>query len=329
MANDLDWSLRMANGTKPPEVVVVGSVNLDVVMKVRHFPAVGETITGATVLDALGGKGSNQAVAAARLGSSVAMVACLGEDVAGRAALTALREEGIDVTACRTTADRPTGRAAILVDGKGRNSIVVADGSNAALSPDDVARAESLIAGAAVVVCQMEIPLETVDAALRDARSFKTVSILNTAPALPIERLTSPPDVLVANRVEAEVLSGIGTGATAELAAELQRRYGSRTIVITDGEHGAVARHEDQVLTAAALAVDVKDTTGAGDGFVGGLAASLAAGMAMEGALARACAVGSLATERPGAMPSLPRGAEVDAAMGGRTGTTSRTTGAT
>lgn len=305
----------MANGTKLSEVVVVGSVNLDVVMKVRRFPAVGETITGATVLDALGGKGSNQAVAAARLGASVSMIACLGEDAAGRAAVAALREEAIDVTACRTTAAWPTGRAAILVDEEGRNSIVVADGSNAALSSEDIARAEKAIAAAAVVVCQMEIPLETVDAALRQARSAGAVSVLNTAPALPIEALTSPPDILVANRVEAEALSGIEGRATVELADALLRRYGSQTVVITDGEHGAVARHGDQVLTASALPVDVKDTTGAGDGFVGGLAASLAGGMTMESALARACAVGSLATERPGAMPSLPRAAEVDAAM--------------
>lgn len=305
----------MTTDTKTPAVVVVGSVNLDVVMKTRRFPAVGETVTGATVLDALGGKGSNQAVAAARLGTSVAMVACLGDDAAGQAALAALDAEDIDVSACRVTPDAPTGRAAIIVDDAGRNSIVVADGSNAALVPDDVARAAALIAAAKVVVCQLEIPLETVDAALKQARSCGALSVLNTAPAVPIDGLASPPDVLVANRVEAEELSGLPGRAIEELARALQNRYGSATVAITDGEHGAFACHGDRVLAAPALPVQVKDTTGAGDGFVGGLATSLAAGAPMKTALATACAVGSLATQRPGAMPSLPRRDELDAAM--------------
>ncbi len=300
------------------KVAVVGSVNLDVVMRTRRFPAVGETVTGATVLDALGGKGSNQAVAAARLGSSVTMVACLGDDAAGQTALAALRAEGIDVSACRMTPTAPTGRAAILVDDAGRNSIVVADGSNAALSAADVSRAAALLADVAVIVCQLEIPLETVDAALGHARLTGALSVLNTAPALPIDELTSPPDVLVANRVEAEELADLPGRPLDDLAGELQRRYESPTVVITDGEHGAVARDGNRILSAPALCVEVKDTTGAGDAFVGALAASLAGAAPMEAALATACAVGSLATQRAGAMPSLPRRDEVEAAMAAR-----------
>lgn len=302
-----------------PEVVVVGSVNLDVVMRARRFPGVGETVTGATVLDALGGKGANQAVAAARYGAAVAMVACVGDDAAGRSALEALRAEGIDVSACRVTSDLPTGRAAIVVDEAGRNSIVVADGANAALDPADVRAASALIADAAVVVCQLEIRLETVGAALATAKSHGVLSCLNTAPALSIAALEAPPDVLVANRVEADQLTGSPTALRIDqLSLELQRRYGANAVAITDGEHGAAGRFGERVFAAPALAVDVKDTTGAGDAFVGALAALLAAGESMEDALTAACIVGSLATEREGAMPSLPRRAEIDAAVASR-----------
>ncbi len=309
----------MHAGARKPEVVVVGSVNLDVIMHARRFPGVGETVTGATVLDALGGKGANQAVAAARYGAAVAMVACVGDDAAGHSALAALRAEGIDVTACRVTPDVATGRATIVVDEDGRNSIVVADGSNAALDPTDVRDADALIAAASVVVCQLEISLETVNAALQSAKSHSVLSCLNTAPALPIGDLTAPPDVLVANRVEAEQLTDCPGARIEELAVELQRRYGSEAVVITDGERGAAGRYGVRAFAAPALPVDVKDTTGAGDAFVGALAAALAAGESMENAVAAACAVGSLATERPGAMPSLPRREEIDAVLAGRT----------
>jgi ribokinase len=298
-------------------VAVVGSVNLDTILRARRFPREGETLTGATVLDALGGKGSNQAVAAARLGASVAMVACLGHDAAGQTALDALRSDAVDVGACRRTSDAATGRAAIIVDDAGRNTIVVADGANALLGRGDVARATGLIAQAGVVLCQLEIPLATVDTAFASARDAGALTCLNTAPALAIDALATTPDVLIANRGEAEALTGI-SGSTAELAVALAQRYGTRLAVVTDGERGATAFDGEETFVAPALPVDVRDTTGAGDAFVGAFVAQLAAGVAHEAALRVACASGSLATRTPGAMPSLPHAAEVHAALSGQ-----------
>ena len=308
----------MRGNARRPEVVVVGSVNLDVIMRAPRFPDVGETVTGATVLDALGGKGANQAVAAARYGAAVALVACVGDDPAGHAALETLRSEGVDVTACRVTPEVPTGRATIVVDPDGHNSIVVADGANGALTPADVRAVEDLISAAAVVVCQLEIRLETVSAALATARSQGVLSCLNTAPARPIEALAAAPDVLVANRLEAQQLTESRDGGLDKVAVDLQQRYGSQAVAITDGERGAIGRYGQRTFAVPALRVNVKDTTGAGDAFMGALAASLAAGESMDRAVSVACAVGSLATERAGAMPSLPRREAINAALASR-----------
>lgn len=299
-------------------MVVVGSLNVDVVLRARRFPREGETLTGATVTDSLGGKGCNQAVAAARMGAAVAMVACLGDDAAGTGALDALRADGVDVSACRRTADAATGRAAIVVDDEGRNTIVVADGANALLAADDVDRAAALIGSADVVLCQLEVPIATVEAAFAAARAAGARTCLNTAPALSIDALTHPPDVLVANRGEAETLlaSADESGASAVArAGALRHRYGSPVVVVTDGERGAAAVAGDEKVLAAALSVDVLDTTGAGDAFVGALVAQLAGGASVGRALPVACAAGSLATRRAGATPSLPSRADVLSAL--------------
>ena len=303
----------------PTSVVVVGSLNVDVVLRARRFPREGETLTGATVSDSLGGKGCNQAVAAARMGARVAMVACLGDDSSGVMALDALRAEGVDVSACRRTAEAATGRAAIVVDEAGRNTIVVADGANALLGREDVERAGELVTGAAIVLCQLEVPIAAVDAAFAAARAAGARTCLNAAPALPIEELSVPPDILIANHGEAETLlapagslpSADVRADAAELAGGLRARYGSALAVVTNGERGAAAVDGTDVVHAPAIPVNARDTTGAGDAFVGALVAELAAGAAVVDALPRACAAGSLATERAGAMPSLPRRAEV------------------
>jgi ribokinase len=319
-----DAMTRHNSSQVPPQIVVIGSVNLDVILRARRFPRVGETLTGATVLDALGGKGSNQAVAAARLGGTVAMVACVGDDAAGAHALDVLRSERLDVSRCRVAAEAPTGRAAIVVDDAGRNTIVVADGANALLSPEDVAGAEGLIGGARLVLCQLEIPLDAVAAAFGRAREDGVRTVLNTAPALSLDGLDVAPDVLIANRIEAEQLTGSKPGApAAELAAALRREGvvgvggvgGVGITVVTDGEHGAAAADGQRVIAAPTLPVEAIDTVGAGDAFVGAFAWALAAQLPLQRALQLGCAAGSLATQTTGALPSLPTRAELDAAL--------------
>jgi ribokinase len=299
------------------DVVVVGSINLDVVFRARRFPDVGETLTGATVLDALGGKGSNQAVAAARQGGRVAMVACVGDDAAGRTALDALRAEGVDVSHCRVNREAPTGRAAVIVSDAGDNSIVVADGANATLSIHDVERASDVLAATGVVLCQLEVPQEVVAAAFAAGRRGGALTCLNTAPAMPLDGLTTVPDVLVANRVEAGQLAATTERDGTSLARAVRDRFATRAVVVTDGAAGATGWDGDVAVRAEALPVQPVDTTAAGDAFVGGLAVRLAAGDSLGDALPHACAAGSLATLVAGAMPSLPSAREVAQALTG------------
>ena len=273
-------------------ITVVGSVNLDFVASVGRLPAPGETVTGATLARHPGGKGANQALAARRLGAEVRLVACVGADGLAEEALALLRAAGVDLSACVVDAAASTGVALIAVSADGENQIVVASGANAALKPDR----GGPVAGA--LICQLEIPIETVTEAVRRADSFVC---LNLAPALPVpEAVLARADLIVANAAEAAVYG-----------ERLHARDG--LTAVTYGAAGAALFQEGrEVARAAPPGVEAVDTTGAGDAFVAALTVALLEGQAPAEALGFACAAGALAATRAGAQPSLPTRQAVD-----------------
>jgi ribokinase len=269
-----------------PRIVVVGSVNLDLVAHCERLPRVGETVSGADFSRVPGGKGANQAVAAARLGADVRFFGMVAVDDLAEEALAGLEEAGVDTSGVAWVGEPGvhTGVALILVDDDGENQIVVAPGANAYLSP-----AEVEIGDADAVICQLEIPDEAVNEAAAQARWF----CLNAAPARPID---IDPDLLVVNRYEHEV-----TGDRGKLVA------------VTLGAEGAVLLERgEEVARAEPPEVEAVDGTAAGDAFTACLVVSLAEGRPRDEALKRACAAGALAASRPGAQPSLPTAAEID-----------------
>jgi ribokinase len=274
-------------GSKLPlRITVVGSVNLDLVARCERLPRPGETVTGASFDRVPGGKGANQAVAAARLGADVSFVGAVAVDDLADEALAGLEESGVDTSgvAWISEAGVHTGVALILVDGVGENQIVVAPGANASLSP-----AEIDVGDADAVLCQLEIPDEAVHAAAQQARFF----CLNAAPARPFD---VEPDLLVVNRLEHEVTGDHG-----------------RLVAITLGAEGAILlENGEEIARAEPPPVHVVDGTAAGDAFTACLVVSLVEGRPREESLRRACAAGALAASRPGAQPSLPTAAEID-----------------
>jgi len=280
------------------DVVVVGSLNHDITVAAERHPAPGETVLGRTLTTASGGKGGNQAVAAARAGARVAMVGRVGADAAGDALLGALRAAGVDTTHVRARGDAPSGTALIVVDDAGENTIVVVPGANAQLAGADVdAALGDHGAARPVVLAQLEIGDEAVAAAARGAGRL----VLNASPARPLDRaVLGAADPLVVNQGEAAALTGAdATGLDALLAAAL--RLGARSVVVTRGADGATWADGDSRIHAAAPAVRVVDTTGAGDVFAGTLAARLAGGDDPEAALAAAVEAGAAAVGWPGA----------------------------
>ena len=259
---------------------VVGSVNLDLVARCDRLPGPGETIGGATFERVPGGKGANQAVAAARLGAEVRFTGCVGADAFAEEALAGLREAGVELNVVET--DAPTGVALIFVAADGENEIVVAPGANRKLGAVEVGEADA-------VLCQLEIPDEAVRSAAEQADFF----CLNAAPARPIE---VEPDLLVVNRFEREIVGDAG-----------------RLVAVTLGAEGAVLYDGGrEVARARPPAIEPVDGTAAGDAFTACLVVSLLEGRSREESLRRACAAGALAASRPGAQPSLPRAAEID-----------------
>lgn len=292
-------------------MVVVGSLNMDLVARAPRIPAPGETILGSNFHTMPGGKGANQAVAAARLGAQVSMVGRVGTDAFGRSLLDNLAAAGVDHTFVPGDPTVTTGVALITVDDAGQNSIVVAGEANMRLSPADVEAAEAAIAAAEVLLVQLEIPLPTVIRAAEIARAHGVKVILNPAPApasgLP-GKLLSLADFIVPNESEISLLTGllVENQAQAEAAAAKLRQSVAGAVVLTLGERGALLASQTETMLFPAFKVTPLDTTAAGDAFVAGLGVALAEGRSLTEAVHWGNAAGALAATKAGAQPSLP-----------------------
>jgi ribokinase len=295
-------------------VVVVGAANIDLISYVPRLPAIGETLHGTSFRMGFGGKGANQAVMAAKLGAEVTMVCKLGRDVFGEGTFENFRAMGVDIEYVTFTDEAFSGVAPIAVDPEGRNSIIIVTGANDLLSSDDLELARAAIAAADVVVAQLELPVETSVAALRIAREERVRTVFNPAPArerLPedVYRLS---DVICPNEPETELLTGLPAGPRA--ARELLSR-GAGAVVLTLGERGCLVVKDDTAVEIPVEQVQAVDTTGAGDAFVGALAALLAAGRPLVDAAKRANAVAARTVQRHGTQTSFPTAAELPARL--------------
>ncbi len=297
------------------KIVVVGSSNTDMVVAVPRIPKPGETILGGRFSTTAGGKGANQAVAAARAGGEVALIARVGNDLFGAQALLGFRADGIDATHVTTDPDQPSGVALILLARGGENSIAVAPGANAALSPQDVEEAEELIRSAEILLMQLETPVETIARASRIAAEAGGTVILNPAPACALDdALLGAVTILTPNESEAELLTGIPVRDTsgAGRAARALRNRGVKTVIVTMGSRGALLETGEASEVLPAFSVDAVDATAAGDVFNGALAVAVAEGKALREAVRFANAAAALSVTRLGAQPSIPARGEID-----------------
>jgi len=301
--------LGLERGWLVNRVVVLGSINRDLLLTLEHLPVPGETVTASHLEVLSGGKGANQAAAAAAIGGAVAMVGRVGTDAAGQEQVSALAAAGVDITYVRQDPRAPTGTAVVMVDDAGRNSIAVVAGANGLLDAVSVEQAAPLIERARVLLLQLEVPDDAVERAVAVARRSGVVTILNIAPYRDL-----PPGVLprvgylLANETEAAALLGRGVDSiedAAEAAGEM-RRLGPSWGIITLGGQGTVAAGEDGWFHEPAAAVDVVDTTGAGDVFAGVLAAGLVEKMPVRAAVRLATAAAGVSVTRRGARGLLP-----------------------
>lgn len=288
-------------------VVVAGSVNQDVVVTVNALPDPGETVSGAQLTRGPGGKGANQAVAARRAGADVVMHAAVGADDAGTDLLSFLHGEGVDVSAVVHRQGVPTGTAIVTVDACGENTIVVIAAANATLGPTDVA---NVFATADVLVAQLETPIATTQAFFAAGRAASARCVFNPAPAADVpDEVLALVDVLIVNEAELATLTGHRDPAVG--ARTLTDRRFAGALIVTLGARGAVAVRDGTITTVPPRVVEAVDATGAGDCFVGYLAAGLAAGRDLDVALSVATAAAALCVQRPGASAAMPHAAEL------------------
>ena len=302
-----------------PRVTVLGSLNMDISVTVPRLPEPGATVLGSAARFTPGGKGANQAVAAARLGAGVRMAGCVGDDDFGRRLLAALRDEGVNADGVRVTADAPTGLAMISVDAAGENIITVAPGANHEVGAAEIEAAAGG-PGDVLVICA-EIPVPAIKAALARATLAQAARfILNLAPAPPDAAgvVAAGVDWLVVNETEAAAVLGRAVSGLAEAgqAAAALIAAGARHAVVTAGAHGVALAGPDPTATIGAFRVDAVDTVGAGDTFVGALAVALAAGIPAAEAVRAASAAAATAVTRPGAQAGMPRPADILATTG-------------
>ncbi|KAB0498183.1 MULTISPECIES: ribokinase [Pseudomonas] len=300
----------------PAKVVVIGSLNMDLVTRAPRLPRGGETLIGQSFATVSGGKGANQAVAAARLGAQVSMVGCVGSDAYGEALRGALLAEQIDCQAVSTVEDS-SGVALIVVDDNSQNAIVIVAGANGALTPEVIDRFDAVLQAADVIICQLEVPDATVGHALKRGRELGKTVILNPAPAsrpLPADWYAAI-DYLIPNESEASALSGlpVDTLSTAETAAARLIAMGAGKVIITLGSQGSLFADGKRFEHFPAPKVKAVDTTAAGDTFVGGFAAALAAGKSEADAIRFGQVAAALSVTRAGAQPSIPTLPDVQA----------------
>ncbi|OOG11334.1 ribokinase [Pseudomonas sp. C9] len=300
----------------PAKVVVIGSLNMDLVTRAPRLPRGGETLIGQSFATVSGGKGANQAVAAARLGAEVSMVGCVGNDAYGAELRGALLAEGIDCQAVSTVEDS-SGVALIVVDDNSQNAIVIVAGANGSLTPQVIDRFDAVLQAADVIICQLEVPDATVGHALKRGRELGKTVILNPAPAsrpLPADWFAAI-DYLIPNESEACVLSGmpVDSLASAEAAATRLVAMGAGKVIITLGAQGSLFADGSRLEHFPAPKVKAVDTTAAGDTFVGGFAAALAAGSSEAEAIRFGQVAAALSVTRAGAQPSIPTLSDVQA----------------
>ena len=292
---------------------MVGSSMIDLISRVPRLPKLGETLVGSSFHLGYGGKGANQAVMAAKLGARVTMVTKLGRDVFGDGTLKNYREQNIDTTHVMFDDVRFSGVAPIFVDDHAQNFVVIVPGANTGLTPSDVQACRQAILDADILISQLEIPVETTLEAFRIAKSGNVRTILNPAPAAPIpDELVQLADICVPNETEIELLTGqsAGSPAEAESAGRKLLLRGTRTVILTLGEDGALLVDKDSVEQTPTVKVDAVDPTGAGDAFIGSLAVFLGEGLPLREALRRANAVAALSVTRIGTQVSFPNRAE-------------------
>ena len=300
----------------PAKVVVVGSLNMDLVTRASRLPKGGETLIGESFSVVSGGKGANQAVAAARLGAQVSMIGCVGRDAYGDALRAALLAERIDCQAV-STVDGSSGVALIVVDDNSQNSIVIVPGANGALTVEQLKRFDPVLQAADLLICQLEVPDATVGHALKRGRELGKIVILNPAPAsraLPAHWYGSI-DYLIPNESEAAALSGVAVDSldTAQAAATKLIAMGAGKVIITLGAQGSLFADGNSFQHFPAPSVKAVDTTAAGDTFVGGFAAALAAGKGEAEAIRFGQVAAALSVTRAGAQPSIPALSDVQA----------------
>jgi ribokinase len=303
------------------KIVVLGSFVADAAFRAARLPAWGETLMGSGFALGPGGKGSNQAVAAARAGAEVQMLSRLGDDAFGRLARDTWAADGIDASLVENCAT-PTGSAAILIDeARGENAIIVVPGACFTLAPKDVAAAGDAIRSAGVLLTQLELPLETVERGLQVAREAGVRTILNPAPAQELsDTMLGLADFLIPNESEAALLTGlpVESVAQAEIAARVLLGRGARCVIVTLGAQGVLVCEEgaEAQLVSAFNAGPVLETTGAGDAFCGGFAAALSEGASVLEAARFGCATAGISVTRAGTAPSMPRRGEIEALLG-------------
>jgi ribokinase len=301
-----------------PRIAVVGSLNMDLVVRARRIPLPGETIIGGEFATFPGGKGANQAVAAARLGARVAMIGRVGSDSYADVLLRNLTDADIDHSFVTRDPEVATGVAFIIVAESGQNSIVVASGANARLTPADVDAAEQAIARTDALVVQLESPLETVIRAAEVAHRHGVAVVLNPAPARPLpQELLSLVDILIPNESETQLLTDMPVGDRGQLtiATEALHRMGVRSLVVTLGRRGSFLSQDGEQTLVPAFPVTPVDTTAAGDAFVAALTVAMAGGLSLVDALRWGNAAGALTATRLGAQTSLPSRSEVEALL--------------
>ncbi|MDH0733098.1 ribokinase [Pseudomonas sichuanensis] len=292
------------------KVVVVGSLNMDLVARAQRLPRGGETLAGDSFFTVPGGKGANQAVAVARLGASVAMVGNVGDDAYGQQLRDALQVEGVDCQGVGICPGVSSGVALIVVDAASQNAIVIIPGGNGLLTPEAVQRFDALLQQAEVIICQLEVPAETVAWALTRGRELGKTVILNPAPAtgpLPAQWYAHI-DYLIPNESEAEALSGIAVTDldSARRAGEQLIKLGAGKVIVTLGAQGALFVDGQGDRHFPVAPVNAVDTTAAGDTFVGGFAAGLARGLSLDDAIVFGQRAAALSVTRVGAQPSIP-----------------------